>query len=103
MLTPVLFSLLLQAPGIAEASEWKRLGVAAASEKKLDVAVSAFEKACGLNPADEENCYFLARTLFLLDRYQEAQAAFDKALQSASEAMRFRVHRAAALNYIALN
>ena len=84
------------------ASEWKKLGIANAAATKLDAAAPAFARACELDPTDEDACYFLGRTLFLLDRWLEAREPFEKALRAASKPMRARAHRSMALNYLAL-
>jgi Flp pilus assembly protein TadD len=89
-----------QAP--SSAAEWKRLGLALASEKKLVAAVGPLAKACELDPKEEEACYYFARTLHALGRWDEARAPFEKALQAAPQRMLARVHRAVALNFMAL-
>ena len=58
----------------SKAAEWKRLGLALASEKKLVAAVGPLAKACELDPKDEEACYYFARTLHALGRWDEARA-----------------------------
>jgi protein O-GlcNAc transferase len=104
MLLSVALGLLLlqgeQTPSNAE--EWKRLGLALAAEKKLTAAVGALNKACELDPKDEEACYYFARTLSALGRWDEARVPFEKALRAAPERMLARVHRAVALNFMAL-
>jgi tetratricopeptide (TPR) repeat protein len=97
--------LLLASPPQSErttAAEWKELGVVKAASNKLEAAAPAFTRACELDPKDEDSCYFLGRTLYLLDRWDEAREPFEKALRSASKPMLARVHRAMALNYIAV-
>jgi Tfp pilus assembly protein PilF len=84
------------------ASEWKRLGLALAAEKKLTAAVGPLTKACELDPNDEEACYYFARTLHALGRWDEARAPFEKALRAAPRRILARVHRAVALNFMAL-
>jgi protein O-GlcNAc transferase len=86
----------------SDAAAWKRLGLATAASRKLGAAAPAFQKACELNPADEDACYYLARTLNALGRWDEARAPFEKALQAAPKAALARVHRAVALNFVAL-
>jgi hypothetical protein len=53
----------------SNAAEWKRLGLALASEKKLVAAVGPLAKACELDPKEEEACYYFARTLHALGRW----------------------------------
>ncbi len=85
-----------------DASEWKRLGLALAAEKKITAAVGPLTKACELDPKDEEACYYFARMLHALGRWDEACAPFEKALRAAPKRMLARVHRAVALNLMAL-
>ena len=89
-----------QTPSNAE--EWKRLGLTLAAEMKLTAAVGPLTKACELDPRDEEACYYFARTLHALGRWDEARAPFEKALRAAPQRMLARVHRAVALNFMAL-
>ncbi len=87
---------------LANSSEWKRLGLKLAAEKKLTAAVGPLNKACELDPKDEEACYYFARTLHALGRWDEARAPFEKALRAAPKPMLARVHRAVSLNFMAL-
>ena len=96
----VMYFVLLQAAQTAP--EWKKQGLALLTEKKLAAAVAPLTQACDLDPQDEEACYYLARTLSALSRWEEARAPFDKALRAAPKGMLTRVHRAAALNEMAL-
>ena len=104
MLVLVAFILLLQQGGQppSTAAEWKRQGMALAADRKLAAAVPALTKACDLDPRDEESCYYLARTLNALSRWDEARVPFEKALKAAPKPMLARVHRAIALNFMAL-
>jgi tetratricopeptide (TPR) repeat protein len=86
----------------SSAAEWKAAGIAETSAQKIDSAAKAFEKACDLDPKDEDSCYYFARTLFTLDRWEKAREPFDKALRAASKPRLARVHRAIALNSMAL-
>jgi tetratricopeptide (TPR) repeat protein len=86
----------------SSAGEWKRLGLGLLTEKKLASAVPPLTKACDLDPGDEEACYYLARALSALSRWEEARAPLEKALRSASKPTLARVHRATALNFMAL-
>jgi tetratricopeptide (TPR) repeat protein len=89
-----------QAP--SNAAEWKRLGLGLASEKKFVAAVDPLAKACELDPKDEEACYYFAQTLHALGRWEEALVPFEKALRAVPQRMLARVHRAVALNFMAL-
>jgi Tfp pilus assembly protein PilF len=95
--TPLLGLLLLQTVA------WKELGLKLASDRKMEPAAEAFAKACAQMPQDEDACYYLARTLYTLGRYEEASEPFAKALRAAPKQMQGRVHRAMALNFTALH
>src|SRR5262245_41348258 len=97
----ILANVVRQSPKDARA--WKLLGIAATSRGDLDGAGEALQKACELAPRDEEACYFRARNLHVVGRFAEAREAFEKALQAAPKPMLPKVHRAVALNYVALN
>jgi tetratricopeptide (TPR) repeat protein len=86
-----------RSPGSARA--WRELGLAHAARRRLEPAREAFAKACNLAPDDEDACYYLGRTLFTLGRYDQALGPFQKALRAAPSV---RVHRAVALNFVAL-
>jgi tetratricopeptide (TPR) repeat protein len=86
----------------ASARAWKTLGLVTMSMGDLEGALPALGKACELAENDEEACYFLARNLHTLGRYESARAAFEKALRAAPKPMLSKVHRATALNFVAL-
>jgi superkiller protein 3 len=86
----------------ADARSWKALGLASMSNGDLEGALPALSKACELDEHDDEACYFLARDLQTLGRYESARAAFEKALRAAPQPMLPKVHRAIALNFVAL-
>src|SRR5215471_20407829 len=95
----------LQAQNLADpatARDWKTLGLARMSNGDLEGALPALGKACELDENDEEACYFLARSLHILGRYELAREPFDKALRAAPKPMLWKVHRAMALNFVAL-
>jgi tetratricopeptide (TPR) repeat protein len=100
---PILFLLagaaLCCAQDAGTAAAWKALGAARAGEGRLEAAVEPFQRACELDPKDEDTCYYLGRALFALNRYTAAVSAFDRALHAASRDTRWRVHRAMARNY----
>ncbi len=81
---------------------WKLLGLVTTTAGDLDAAVVALRRACDLAPTDQESCYYLARDLFALGQYTAAQAPFDRALRAAPPSMLPRIHRAVALNFVAL-
>lgn len=57
---------------------WKALGVAYASLKDYTAAEPAFGKACRLAPQLADACYFHARALYALDRFEESLAALSR-------------------------
>ena len=70
----------------SSARAWKALGVVTMSNGNLEGALPALGRACELAENDEEACYFLARNLQALGRYESARAPFEKALRAAPEA-----------------
>jgi len=86
----------------ASARVWKTLGLVTTSRGDLDGAAPALGKACELAPNDDEACYYFARNLHALGRYESAREQFEKALRAAPKQMLPRVHRATALNFSAL-
>jgi len=84
------------------APAWKVLGLVTAAGGNLQEALTPFRKACQLAPRDEEACYYFARNLYALHRYDLACEPFAQALRAAPEGMRSKVDRAAALNLEAL-
>ena len=84
------------------AQAWKILGLASTSSADPGSAAAALRKACDLAPRDEESCYYLARNLHALGHYEAARAPFEKALRAAPATMLARVHRAVALNFVAI-
>ncbi len=62
------------------ARNWKALGVALASLENYREAEPAFREACRLDPKDEANCYYLGRSLYALDRYEDSLKALETAL-----------------------
>jgi Flp pilus assembly protein TadD len=87
-------------PGNAEV--WKTLGLVTTSAGDLAGAEGALRRACELAPADDEACYYFARNLFALGHYKAARTPFEQALRAAAKSSLARVHRAIALNYVAL-
>ncbi len=81
---------------------WKTLGMAATSVGDFEGALRALGKACELAPKEEEACYYFARNLHAIGRYESAPEPFEKALRAAPKQMLPRVHRATALNFSAL-
>lgn len=63
----------------ADAQAWKALGVAYAAQKLYREAESPLRRACELDPKLEDVCYFYARDLYALERYEASLAALDGA------------------------
>ncbi len=55
-----------------DATAWKALGAAYAANQQFPAAEPAFAKACSLAPRLENACYYQARTLYVLNRFDEA-------------------------------
>jgi tetratricopeptide (TPR) repeat protein len=77
---------------------WQALSLVLLGLKDFPGAVPALQHACELAKGEEDACYLLGRTLFLLARYDEALKPFEKALRDASAVDKAKVERAAALN-----
>jgi tetratricopeptide (TPR) repeat protein len=84
------------------ASAWKRLGVAIASRRQVVAALPALTKACDLDPKEEDACYFLGRMLHVTGRWDEAREPLERAIRFAPREQQSKIHRAAAMNYMAL-
>jgi len=56
------------APG--DARTWKALGVAYAASNQYERAEPAFARACALDPKLEDACYYQARALYALNRFE---------------------------------
>lgn len=65
--------------GQSTAFDWKKAGAALAVRKDYRGAEEAFRKACAMNPREPDACFFWARTLYALDRFEESLAALDRA------------------------
>lgn len=53
-----------------DARTWKALGVAYAAQRLYDLAEAPFRRACELDPHLDDACYFYARALYALDRFE---------------------------------
>jgi Flp pilus assembly protein TadD len=83
-------------------SPWKGLGLVLLGANDYPGASVPLARACALDPKDEDSCYLLGRSLFVLGRYDEAIKPFEKALGAAPPANQAAAHRAAALNFAEL-
>jgi tetratricopeptide (TPR) repeat protein len=61
------------------AQAWKALGVSYAAQKMYREAEGSLHRACRLDPKLEDACYFYARALYALDRFEESLAALGRA------------------------
>ncbi len=80
----------------ARAEVWNWVGRVYAAEGQWERSVLCFQRACELNPKEEDACYYLGRNLYTLNRFEGALAALGKALAVEPEARRWRVYRAMA-------
>lgn len=86
----------------SNAEAWKTLALATVALGRMEDSVRPFTKACDLAPADTEACYYLARALLAAGSYEDARARFDHVLRAEAGRSSPKMHRAAALNYVAL-
>jgi Flp pilus assembly protein TadD len=86
----------------SNAEAWRILAMAMVASGRTEDSVRPFTKACDLAPSGSEACYYLARALFATASYEEARVRFDKLLLAEAGASSPRMHRAAALNFVAL-
>ena len=86
----------------SSAADWRAIGLAAIQKGELKAAGAALEKACELERAPGDSCYYYGRTLHSLGDFEAARAAFDSALKLSPRELMGKIHRAAGLNYIAL-
>ncbi|MBI1895860.1 MAG: tetratricopeptide repeat protein [Acidobacteria bacterium] len=63
-----------------DAQAWKALGVVYASQSLFELAAEPFGNACRLDPRLPDACYYLARSLYALNRFEPALDAYRKAL-----------------------
>jgi Flp pilus assembly protein TadD len=62
-----------------DAQKWKALGVAYAAQKEYALAEPPFRRSCELDPKLEDACYFHARALYALDRFDASLHALEHA------------------------
>ncbi|MDZ7639485.1 MAG: tetratricopeptide repeat protein [Bryobacterales bacterium] len=79
------------------ARAWKALGVAFAAQGVHAEASEPFSKACALDRKEADACYYLARNHYLLNRFAESLAIFDKLARDAKGDWRFANGRGLAL------
>jgi Flp pilus assembly protein TadD len=84
------------------AEDWRRIGLARISSGDLKGAAPALRKACDLERAPGDSCYYYGRSLHSLGDFEAARTAYDSALKVAAHDFTGRIYRASGLNYIAL-
>lgn len=65
------------------AAAWKALGVTWAAQSNYHEAEEPFRKACELAPALPDACFYWARALYALDRFEPSLAALKKLVPDA--------------------
>jgi len=83
-------------------SAWKALGLVLLGANDYQGASASLGKACTLDSNDEDNCYLLGRSLYVLGKFDEAAKPFETALHAVPPANRATAYRAAALNLVEL-
>jgi tetratricopeptide (TPR) repeat protein len=78
------------------AEVWTWVGRVYAAQGQWERSVLCFQRACELNPKEEDACYYLGRNLYTLNRFEAALAALSKALAVEAETKQWRVYRAMA-------
>jgi Flp pilus assembly protein TadD len=86
----------------SSAEAWKTLALVILAAGRTEDSVGPFGKACDLAPDDTEACYYLARTLLATGSYEDARTRFEHVMRSAAGQLSPKMHRAAALNFVAL-
>ena len=84
----------------SNAHAWKLLGMTYIAEDKNNDAEDACQKACGLDPQEENACYYLGHVSYTLGRFQQSLEGYQKAL--ANNADRGRVLLGLAQTYEAM-
>jgi tetratricopeptide (TPR) repeat protein len=61
-----------------DAKAWKALGVVHAAKGAYESAEPAFGRACDIDPKLEDACYYHARALYALNRFEPSLAALER-------------------------
>lgn len=80
------------------AQAWKALGVVHAAMGDYGLAEGPFRNACERDGNLPDACYFWARALYALNRFEESLAALDKGARSERRPWRTQLARAQALD-----
>ena len=84
------------------AEDWRSLGLAAISKGDLKGAAPALQKACELEKAPGDSCYYFGRSLHALGDFERAKIALEAALKVAPGDLTARIYHVAGLNNFAL-
>lgn len=76
----------------------KALGVLHATQRDYRAAEAPFRRACQLNAAEPDACYYSARALYSLDRFEESLAALARAAPGSTKAWRLAAAEGQALD-----
>ncbi len=60
---------------------FRLLGMSLAAREDYRKALAPFQRACELDPKDENACYYLGRTYYSLNRFEDAIGAFELSLK----------------------
>lgn len=74
----------------SDAQAWKSLGVAYAADEKYERSEPAFARACSLNPKLVDACYFHARALYSVNRFEPSLKVLQQIVSS--DPKPWRVH-----------
>src|SRR4051812_4765045 len=74
---------------------WKALGVAYAARRDYALAEPPLRRACELDPTTQDACYFHARALYALDRFEASLQSLDR---DGRETWKVRLAKAQALD-----
>lgn len=80
-----------------DAEVWKALGVAYAAQRMYAEALPAFRRACLLNAALENACYFEARALYGLDQFEASLQVLEYAEHAGMRSAEIELGKAQAL------
>jgi tetratricopeptide (TPR) repeat protein len=90
----VLTEAVRQAPS---ARAWKALGVVFATAQNYVLAEPAFREACRIDSKEQDACYFHARALYALDRYEPSVEALKRASPAERDPARIELGMAQAI------
>jgi tetratricopeptide (TPR) repeat protein len=80
-----------------DARAWKALGAAYAAQGQYENALAPLRRACLLDASLENACYFEARALYALDRFEDSLQVLDYAVRAGGDSGEVRLGKAQAL------